>query len=295
MMLPLTDPLLLVFVALLALTLGSFLNVVIARLPVMLSRQWTLEAHQTLALTSSTQTQTQTQTQTTYNLLVPRSRCPECDTTIAWHDNIPLVGYLKRRGRCAQCQGHISVQYPLVEAASLALVLWVVWLHGLTFTGLAFALAGLTLLTLAVIDLRTLLLPDVLTLPLLWGGLLYQSTAHPDRLAESVIGAAAGYSIAWGFYWLFRLATGKEGLGRGDFKLLAALGAWCGWQSLPLILVLSATAGAVLGIILQLLLPRLRGAPMPFGPFLSAAGMLVLLGGDRVIELYYTVIGLSSI
>ncbi len=285
----LTDPFLLCIVALLALTLGSFLNVVIARLPVMLSRQWTHEAHQTLAITPSTQPPTR------YNLLVPRSHCPECDTTIAWHDNLPLVGYLKRRGRCARCQCAISVQYPLVEAASMALVLWVVWQHGLTLTGVAIALACLTLLTLAVIDFRTLLLPDVLTLPLLWAGLLYQLTAHPDRLAESVMGAAAGYSVAWGFYWLFRLVSGREGLGRGDFKLLAALGAWCGWQTLPLILVLSATTGAVIGIMLQLLVPRLRGAPMPFGPFLSAAGMLILLGGDRVIALYYAVIGLSSI
>lgn len=280
-----TDPLLLSIVALLALALGSFLNVVIARLPVMLSQQWTREAHQILTLTPPTQTRC--------NLLVPRSRCPECDAAIAWHDNLPLVGYFKRRGRCAQCRCRISVQYPLVEAASLSLVLWIVWHHGLTLTGLALALACLTLLALAVIDWRTMLLPDVLTLPLLWGGLLYQLANHSDRLAEAVAGAAVGYIIAWGFYWFFKLATGKEGLGRGDFKLLAALGAWCGWQTLPLILVLSATTGAVIGIVLQLFLPRLRGAPMPFGPFLSAAGMLVLLGGDRVIGLYYAAIGLS--
>lgn len=286
-MTPPTDPFLLCLVTLLALTLGSFLNVVIARLPVMLAQQWTREAHQTLTLTPPAQK--------SCNLLVPRSRCPECDTPIAWHDNIPLVGYLKRRGRCAQCRCPISVQYPLVEAASLALVLWVVWHHGMTLTALALTLACLTLLALAVIDWRTMLLPDVLTLPLLWGGLLYQLTSHSERLAESVIGAMAGYGIAWGFYWLFRLATGREGLGRGDFKLLAALGAWCGWQSLPLILVLSATTGAVVGIMLQLLIPRLRGAPMPFGPFLSAAGMLILLGDDRVIELYYNIIGLSAI
>ncbi|SPJ35039.1 prepilin peptidase [Kushneria phyllosphaerae] len=284
-MTPLSDPFLLCLVALLALTLGSFLNVVIARLPMMLSQQWTREAHQTLALTLPAQKRC--------NLLVPRSHCPECDTPIAWHDNIPLVGYLKRRGRCAQCRCAISVQYPLVEAASMALVLWVAWHHGLTLDTLAMALACLTLLALAVIDWRTMLLPDVLTLPLLWGGLLYQLISHPDRLAESVIGAMAGYGVAWGFYWLFRLATGREGLGRGDFKLLAALGAWCGWMSLPLILVLSATTGAVIGIMIQLVIPRLRGAPMPFGPFLSAAGMLILLGGDRVIALYYNIIGLA--
>ncbi|WP_456267531.1 A24 family peptidase [Kushneria sp. AK178] len=287
MMPSLTDPLSLLFIALLALTLGSFLNVVIARLPVMLSRQWAREAHQMLGQTPPTQTPC--------NLLLPRSRCPECASTIAWHDNLPLLGYLKRRGRCAQCRCRISVQYPLVEAASLVLILWIVWHDGMTVDSAALTLACLTLLALAVIDLRTLLLPDVLTLPLLWGGLLYQLIAYPDRLADAVAGAAAGYGIAWGFYWCFRLVTGREGLGRGDFKLLAALGAWCGWQTLPLILVLSATAGAVLGIALQLLLPRLRGAPMPFGPFLSAAGMLVLLGGDRVIELYYNVIGLATI
>ncbi|MFC0336065.1 type 4 prepilin peptidase 1 Aspartic peptidase. MEROPS family A24A [Kushneria avicenniae] len=283
----LTDPLLLIIVALLALTLGSFLNVVIARLPVMLSRQWTREAHQTLALVPPTHER--------YNLLLPRSHCPTCDTAIAWHDNLPLVGYFKRGGRCAQCRSPISARYPLVEAASLVLVLWIVWHHGLTVSALALSLACLTLLALAVIDVRTLLLPDVLTLPLLWGGLVYQLIDHPDRLAESVIGVVAGYGIAWGFYWCFRLTTGREGLGRGDFKLLAALGAWCGWQALPLILVLSATTGAVIGILMQLAIPRLRGAPMPFGPFLSAAGMLLLLGGDRVIELYHHLIGLSSI
>ncbi|RKD76753.1 prepilin peptidase [Kushneria marisflavi] len=284
---PLTDPLLLCVVALLALALGSFLNVVIARLPLMLSRQWTREAHQTLSLTPPVQP--------ACNLLVPRSRCPGCEAPLAWHDNIPLLGYLKRRGRCAQCRCAISVQYPLVEMASLALVLWIVWHHGMTLTALTLILACLTLLALAVIDWRTMLLPDVLTLPLLWGGLLYQLTNNADRLAESVVGAMAGYGIAWGFYWLFRLATGKEGLGHGDFKLLAALGAWCGWQALPLILVLSATTGAVVGIVLQLLIPRLRGAPMPFGPFLSAAGMLILLGGDSLVELYYNIIGLSGI
>lgn len=280
------DGLQLLLVALLALAIGSFLNVLIARLPVMLSQRWQQEAQQTLQLPSSSAP--------SFNLFTPRSQCPHCQISIAWHDNLPLLGYLKRLGRCASCQKRISLQYPLIEAASVFLTLWIVWHQGLDAQSLVLTGACLMLLTLAVIDLRTFLLPDALTLPLLWVGLLYQLLWQPDRLADAVMGAIAGYMTLWSFYWLFRLITGREGMGRGDFKLLAALGAWCGWQALPLILMLSATTGAFVGIVLQLTVSRLRGAPIPFGPFLGTAGMLILLGGEPVMQGYYTIIGLQT-
>ncbi|MDT0500560.1 MULTISPECIES: A24 family peptidase [unclassified Halomonas] len=260
------------------LCLGSFLNVVIARLPVMLMLGWRAEAREALELPE--------EQQETFNLLTPRSMCPRCETTIAWHDNIPLLGWLKRRGRCANCTTRISPQYPLVELAGGALAVAVVALFGATWQGLFVLGACLSLLAMAAIDLRTQLLPDLLTLPLLWAGLLYQLLFEPLLLSSAVIGAMAGYLVLWSFYWAFKLITGKEGMGYGDFKLLAALGAWMGWQYLPLLLILSAGVGALLGILIQLAIPRLRGAPMPFGPYLALAGWIALLGGEPLMAMY---------
>ncbi|MHB0774323.1 prepilin peptidase [Halomonas sp. WWR20] len=265
-------------VFLLGLVLGSFLNVVIARLPIMLMRQWRAEAREALEMTAEESPR--------FNLLLPASQCPACATPIAWHDNVPLLGWLKRRGRCARCMTRISPQYPLVELAGGILAVAVVALHGPTLASLALFGACLTLLALAVIDFRLQLLPDLLTLPLLWAGLLYQWLFQPLLLESAVLGAMAGYLVLWSFYWLFKLITGKEGMGYGDFKLLAALGAWLGWQSLPLLLILSAGLGAVVGIALQLAMPRLRGAPMPFGPYLAFAGWITLLCGEPLIAAY---------
>ncbi|HET8791783.1 MAG TPA: A24 family peptidase [Modicisalibacter sp.] len=266
----------------LGLALGSFANVVIARLPAMMMLQWRIDAREELELVEET---TAIQPPR-INLVTPRSHCPQCATTIAWHDNIPLLGYIKRRGRCANCQEPISAHYPLVELAGGALTLAVVAIHGADLASLALVGLCLTLLALAVIDLRTHLLPDLLTLPLLWAGLLYQLLFQPAFLPSAVIGAMAGYFVLWAFYWLFKLITGKEGMGYGDFKLLAALGAWVGWQMLPLVLVLSTCVGAIVGIAVQILVPRLRGAPMPFGPYLSMAGWIAVLFGVPLMMMY---------
>ena len=264
--------------AVLGLCLGSFLNVVITRLPVMLMRGWRAEARDALEL--------EPEATPRFNLLTPRSLCPRCEAPIAWHDNIPLLGWFKRRGRCASCAAPISPQYPLVELAGGVLALAVLALFGPTLQALFILGACLALLAMAVIDLRTQLLPDLLTLPLLWAGLLYQLLFQPLLLPSAVIGAMAGYLVLWSFYWLFKLVTGKEGMGYGDFKLLAALGAWLGWQTLPLVLILSAGAGALVGILIQLAVPRLRGAPLPFGPWLVMAGWLALLAGEPLMALY---------
>ncbi|KPM82068.1 prepilin peptidase [Cobetia sp. UCD-24C] len=265
------------------LLVGSFLNVVITRLPVMMMRQWRAEAREALELEAEDTPR--------FNLLVPASRCPGCDTPIKWHDNLPILGWLKRRGRCASCNTRISAQYPLVELAGGALGASIALIYGLEAQSLWIFGACLTLLVLSVIDFRTQLLPDAITLPLLWAGLAYQLLFQPLMLPSAVIGAMAGYLVLWSFYWLFKLVTGKEGMGYGDFKLLAALGAWLGWQWLPLLLILSAGLGAVLGILLQLLVPRLRGAPMPFGPYLAVAGWIALLFGTPLMSLYLSVIG----
>ncbi|MEH6642311.1 A24 family peptidase [Vreelandella glaciei] len=269
-------------VLLLGLCLGSFLNVVITRLPVMLMRHWRREARAALELDDEHSPR--------FNLATPGSLCPRCETPIAWHDNLPLIGWIKRRGRCAECQTSISVQYPLVEMAGGLLALAVLALHGLTAESLFIYGACLMLLALAVIDFRTQLLPDVITLPLLWAGLLFQLLFQPFMLPDAVIGVMVGYLSLWSFYWLFKLVTGKEGMGFGDFKLLAALGAWLGWSFLPLILILSAGLGAVVGLTAQACAPRLRGKPLPFGPFLALAGWVALLVGDELMALYLSLL-----
>ncbi|KHJ51546.1 methyltransferase [Vreelandella venusta] len=274
----LSPTLLLAISLVLGLCLGSFLNVVITRLPVMLMRQWRNEA--LIALEQPPEAYPR------FNLAYPASLCPSCEHAIAWHDNLPLLGWLKRRGRCANCHTRISPQYPVVELMGGLLAVAVVQLHGATLVSLFLYAACLTLLVLAVIDLRTYLLPDILTLPLLWMGLLYQLLFQPLMLPSAVIGAMAGYLILWSFYWLFKLLTGKEGMGFGDFKLLAGLGAWLGWEMLPLLLIVSAGLGAIIGLGVQAMMPKLRGQPMPFGPFLALAGWLGLLAGNELMALY---------
>ena len=270
------------FLVFVGLSFGSFLNVVIKRLPAILQRRWQVEARDIMA----THEIVPTDTGTRFSLMHPRSHCPSCRTPLRWHDNIPLLGWFKRRGRCAACGASISWHYPAVEAASAALVILAIAVHGPGLEGLFIATALLILLTLAVIDAETLLLPDSLTLPLLWLGLLFHIVVHPDGLQSAVLGAIIGYSLLWSFFWLFKVITGKEGMGYGDFKMLAALGAWTGWLALPLILILSAGLGALISIAIQLLAPSTRQKMIPFGPYLAMSGIVMLLFGDTLMRLY---------
>ncbi|WP_251978992.1 prepilin peptidase [Salinicola avicenniae] len=258
--------------------LGSFLNVVIVRLPVMLMRRWRTEAQEALAL--------EPDSMPTYNLATPRSHCPGCGHFIAWHDNLPVIGWLKRRGRCAACGTRISIQYPMIELIAATLALAIVAGHGVSWASLWLLGACLALLALAVIDWRTQLLPDAITLPLLWAGLLYQWLFAPWQLEGAVLGAVSGYLSLWLVYWLFKFATGKEGMGYGDFKLMAALGAWLGWQALPLLLLLSAGVGALVGMTLIATRRQQRDQPLPFGPFIALAGWIALLVGEPLLHGY---------
>jgi leader peptidase (prepilin peptidase) / N-methyltransferase len=267
-------------VALLGLMVGSFLNVVIYRLPLMLDRQWQREARQLLSPGQ------EPPAETPFNLARPRSACPSCQTPIPARHNIPLLSFALLGGRCAACRTPIPRRYPLVEALSAVLSVLVVLHFGASLEGAAALLLCWSLIALTVIDLDHQILPDVITLPLLWLGLLlaligefWGLTAFPP-LASSVMGAMGGYLSLWLVYQGFRLVTGKEGMGYGDFKLLGALGAWLGWQSLLPIILLSALVGAVTGIALIVLRGRDRQLPLPFGPFLAAAGFVVLLWGE---------------
>ncbi|MCW4151939.1 A24 family peptidase [Halomonas sp. 18H] len=263
---------------LLGLSLGSFVNVVITRLPVMLMRQWRSEAREALSL--------EAESAPLFNLVRPDSMCPSCESPIAWRHKLPLVSWLMLRGRCADCQARISPQYPLVELLGGLLALAVVLLHGVSWETAFLLGACLTLLALAVIDLRLQLLPDILTLPLLWAGLFYHWLLVPLALPDAVLGAMLGYLVLWGFHGVFHLATGKQGMGQGDFKLLAALGAWLGWTYLPLLLLIAAASGTLYGMAIQARDPRQRGQAIAFGPWLAMAGWLMLMAGEPLMAWY---------
>jgi len=272
-------------VGLLSLLIGSFLNVVILRLPVMMEREWRAQA---AAVEGREEEATEP-----FNLVVPRSRCPQCGAAVRAWQNIPILSYVLLRGRCAQCATPIGLRYPIVEGFTALTSVLVAWRFGVTPEAVAALVFTWTLIALAVIDIDHQLLPDSMTLPLLWLGLLlslWHDTAGGTVLfqtpREAIIGAAAGYLSLWSVYHLFRLATGKEGMGYGDFKLLAALGAWLGWQMLPLIILLSAAVGAVVGIALMVFTRRGRDVPIPFGPYLAAAGWIALLYGREIIDAY---------
>jgi leader peptidase (prepilin peptidase)/N-methyltransferase len=285
-------------VFLFSLLVGSFLNVVIHRLPLMLERQWQAQAREALA--EGTAAGLQAAPVERYNLLVPRSRCPRCNTEIKAHQNIPLLSWLLLGGKCASCRAPISVRYPVVELVTAALSVAVALRFGWQWQTLFLLAFTWALVALTVIDIDHTLLPDVITLPLLWLGLLCSLGWHaglmppaPTDPVSAIIGAAAGYLLLWSVYWAFKLLTGKEGMGYGDFKLLGALGAWLGWQMLPLVLLLSALAGAVVGIALIVIRGRDRNVPIPFGPYLAVAGWIALMWGPQIVGGYLALTGLQ--
>lgn len=256
----------------LGLVIGSFLNVVVHRLPKMLEMQWAQQAAEFSGTSDAS-----TPPPAVLNLATPRSRCPHCAHPIAAYENIPVLSYLWLRGQCSACKAPISKRYPLVELSNAALFFFCVWTYGATPTGLAWCAFSSVLLTLALIDWDTTLLPDDLTLPLLWLGLVAAALQWiPVSLPSALWGAVAGYLSLWTIYWAFKLVTGKEGMGYGDFKLYAALGAWFGWQTLIPLILLASVAGAVVGIALKFRSGLREGGYIPFGPFLAFAGMAAL-------------------
>jgi leader peptidase (prepilin peptidase) / N-methyltransferase len=266
-------------VGILGLLIGSFLNVVIHRLPKMMERQWAQECAELNPQSGAIPEQP------AFNLLTPRSRCPHCGHAITWYENIPVLSYLALRGRCSSCKAGISVRYPLVELVTGALFFVCAWRWGATATGLIWCAFSAALLTLALIDWDTTLLPDDITLPLLWLGLV-ASALHwtPVPLTHALWGAVAGYLSLWLVFWGFKLATGKEGMGYGDFKLFAALGAWFGWPLLIPIILLSSVIGAVIGIAMKFTSGLREGGYIPFGPFLAGAGFTALLLGPDALR-----------
>ncbi len=266
----------LVFV--LGLLVGSFLNVVIHRLPKMMEAEWQAQCAELRGETAPEIPR--------YNLWTPRSACPHCGHAIKALENIPVLSWLWLRGRCSGCGAPISVRYPLVELLTAALSAAVAWKWGASVETAGALLLVWTLVALAFIDLDTTLLPDSLTLPLVWLGLLFNLGGHFASLPDAVIGAIAGYLVLWSVYWLFKLVTGKEGMGFGDFKLLAALGAWLGWQLLPITILLSSVVGAAVGIAMILLIKHDRRVPIPFGPYLAGGGVVALFFGADLTRAY---------
>ena len=269
---------LLVMVGLFSLLIGSFLNVVIYRLPIMLERQWKQDCQEW-------QNDAPAEVPTSdFNLVVPRSECPTCGHRISAWENIPVISYLFLRGKCAGCQTPISIQYPLIELATALLSVLVAWKTG--YGAALPALLGFTwvLVALAMIDAKTMLHPDVLTYPLLWAGLLLNMDSLFTSLPNAVLGAVWGYLSLWLVFHLFRLLTGKEGMGYGDFKLLAALGAWGGWQILPFVIFAGSLLGAVFGIAWMIIKREKHSVPMPFGPWLAIAGFIALIWHAEILR-----------
>ncbi|ROL71725.1 A24 family peptidase [Pseudomonas vranovensis] len=267
------------FALLLGLLVGSFLNVLVHRLPIMLERQWQAEAREVLELPSEAPAPR-------FDLFLPPSQCPHCAHRIRPWENIPVVSYLALRGRCSSCQARISPRYPLVEIACGALTLFAAWHLGFTATALALMVLSWGLLAMSLIDIEHHLLPDALVLPLLWLGLIANAFELFVPLEDALWGTVAGYLSLWSVFWVFKLVTGKEGMGYGDFKLLAMLGAWGGWQILPLTLLLSSLLGAVIGLVMLRLQRKQASTPIPFGPYLAIAGWIALLWGGQITTSY---------
>lgn len=292
-------------VFLLSLLVGSFLNVVIYRVPVMLDREWraqaaALSAGDAAVGAAGGAADASLAQPARFNLMVPRSACPACRAPISAWQNIPVLSWLLLKGRCAACKARISPRYPIVELATALLSAWVACRFGFGWSAVCALFITWTLIALTGIDIDHQLLPDNITLPLMWSGLLAsvllgagEHAAFPVAPATAIIGAAAGYLSLWLVFHAFKLVTGKEGMGYGDFKLFAALGAWLGWKALPLIILLSAATGAVIGIAMILIKGRDRSQPMPFGPYLAAAGWLAMMYGESIIGSYMRISGLN--
>jgi leader peptidase (prepilin peptidase) / N-methyltransferase len=284
----------------LGLMVGSFLNVVIYRLPVMLDQEWRAQAAEfTSSAATTVVTDPVAPAPERFNLVVPRSACPHCKTPIAAWQNIPVLSWLALRGRCAACKAPISKRYPAVELATAILSAWAAWHFGFGAAAACAVAVTWALIALTGIDIDHQLLPDNITLPLLWAGLLaavvigpIEGSALPVSPHDAIIGAAAGYLSLWLVFHAFRLITGKEGMGYGDFKLFSAFGAWMGWKALPLVIILSAGTGAILGIAMIVFRGRDRAAPIPFGPYLAVAGWIAMLYGHELIDGYFRISGL---
>ena len=292
----LTDPAVFPWVALaFGLCVGSFLNVVIHRLPRMMEREWQEQCAELGEGATSTgepggspvpPASKPPASKGQYNLIVPRSACPHCGHKITALENIPLLSYAILRGRCSACKAPISLRYPLVEAAAGVVASYAAVRFGFSAMGFGAMVFAWALLALAMIDYDTQLLPDDITLPLLWAGLIFNLGAAFVPLGAAVIGAIAGYLSLWSVYWVFKLITGKEGMGYGDFKLLAAICAWLGWQALAMVILISSVVGATVGIGLMVLAKHGREKPIPFGPYLAAAGVIALFWGETITRKY---------
>ncbi|MDO6618680.1 A24 family peptidase [Shewanella sp. 6_MG-2023] len=278
-----------------AATIGSFLNVVIHRFPVMMKREWQTECNYYLAeyhpdivkeVGEKRLNKPIDDFPKKYNLVVPGSACPKCKADIKpWH-NLPILGWILLKGKCASCNTAISPRYPIIEFITGALIATLAWHFGPTWQFLFASILTFVLVALTGIDLDEMLLPDQLTLPILWLGLIINLNGVFTSPTDAIIGAAAGYLSLWSVFWLFKLATGKEGMGYGDFKLLAVFGAWLGWQYLPLIILLSSLVGAIVGITLIIFKKLAKGNPIPFGPYIAIAGWVALIWGQDIINWY---------
>jgi len=277
-----------VIVIVIGLLVGSLLNVVIYRLPVMMEREWRSECKLILDPDSPGEELAEP-----FNLAFPHSHCPSCDAPIRAWQNIPVISYVLLRGQCANCKVSISARYPIIEAVTALMSAVIAWQLGASLEMLAALFFTWSLIALTMIDADHKLLPDQITLPLLWAGLLLNSFSLFVPLYDAVWGAIGGYLSLWSVYWLFKILTGKDGMGYGDFKLLAALGAWLGWQSLLVIILLSSLVGAIVGSIILLANKQGRNTAIPFGPYLAAAGWIAFLWGDQIIDAYLRFSGIS--
>ncbi|BFM10855.1 type IV prepilin peptidase/methyltransferase PilD [Simiduia litorea] len=275
-------------ITLFGLTVGSFLNVVIYRLPKIIQKGWKAECCELLEVAPEKSDEGE------FNLAFPNSHCPNCNTPIKAYHNIPVLSYLALGGKCHACKVSISIRYPFVELASGLLCFALAWNFGASLQTIALLFFTWSLIALTMIDVDTMLLPDDITLPLMWAGLIINSFGLITDFHSAFWGAVAGYGVLWSVFWLFKAITGKDGMGYGDFKLLAAIGAWLGWQSLPLVILLSSLVGAVIGIGLIMLRNQDNQTPIPFGPYLAIAGWIAMMWGDAITGYYLQISGINN-